>query len=151
MSAKRASGVRPSAFAVLRLITNSKLGGLLYWQVRRLGAFQETDSPGALDYRQETLRAYGGRLGLSADLRVRILWLMIVPRVQVEWRRTLMARHHMDIGWALAPDGPRQITNITGQRTGELSVSAGVVIENGPFVLSVDWQGVEGAQHLPSQ
>jgi hypothetical protein len=32
--------VRPRAFAVLRLITNSKLGGLLYWQVRRLGAFQ---------------------------------------------------------------------------------------------------------------
>lgn len=132
-----------------------------FWQVApylaltaiegRLGAFQETGSPGALDYRQETLQAYGGRLGLSASLRVRILWLMVAPRVQVEWRQNLMARHHMDIGWAVAPDGPRQITNVAGQRTGDVSLSAGIGIENGPFVLSVDWQGVEGAQNYKSR
>jgi hypothetical protein len=35
--------VRPSSFAVLRLITSSNLTGLLYGQIGGLGAFQDLD------------------------------------------------------------------------------------------------------------
>jgi hypothetical protein len=33
--------VRPSALAVFMLITNSNFGRLLYWQIGRLGAFED--------------------------------------------------------------------------------------------------------------
>ena len=115
-----------------------------------LADFREAGSPNALDYRRESVRSYGARVGLAADLRVRVFWLMIAPRFQAEWRQRLDARHHTDIGWATAPDGPRHISDHVERGTGQLSVSAGVLMENGPFAMSIDWQGVEGDQHARS-
>ncbi len=115
-----------------------------------LGAFRESGSPNALDYQRESVRTYGGRVGIAADLRVRVFWLMIAPRFQAEWRQRLDARHHTDIGWAMAPDGPRHISDDTERGTSQLSLSAGLLMENGPFAMSIDWQGVEGDQHARS-
>jgi len=116
-----------------------------------LGAFRETGNLEALDYRRESVRAYRGHVGLAADLRLQVIWFVIAPRFQAEWRQSLRARHHSDIGWAIAPDGPREIRDETERGTGQLSVSAGVLMENGPFFMSLDWQGTEGDQQYQSR